>query len=381
MDAITLFAGAGGADIGLQRAGVKHLACVEGDVNACATLRAAGFPAVHAWIGTPPPGSSLTGWRWDGGPVDLLWASPPCQPYSQAGKQLGADDPRDGWPATLEAIRQIRPRWVIVENVGGSPIDAWAAELGPSLFRPGLYPHVSTRFLDAADWGLPSHRRREFLVAGPQPYRWPEPTHAGPGAPVEARRRLLPWVGFGEALGLVDEVGVVRATRLSEAHKPVAQRELQAICGPCQCIGASYSGTLAGQPFVVPTRHYLIPGNGGNLPAPRCDSDPAHTVTASCPQYLLLPSASVMTTEGKGTRASAASGFTFNGGPDRASDSLFLATGRRRLTWQECATLVGFPDGYPFQGTIEARYRQVGNAVAPIMAQVLAANLISQEEP
>ena len=96
MNAITLFAGAGGADLGMQRAGVKHLACVEGDAIACATLAAAGFPAVHAWIGTPPPGSGLTGWRWDGGPVDLLWASPPCQPYSRAGKQLGVADPRDG---------------------------------------------------------------------------------------------------------------------------------------------------------------------------------------------------------------------------------------------------------------------------------------------
>jgi DNA (cytosine-5)-methyltransferase 1 len=331
MRTLTLFAGAGGADIGLQRAGVQHLACIEGDANACATLRAAGFQAVHAWIGTPPPGSSLTGWWWDGGPVDLLWASPPCQPYSFAGDRLGADDPRDGWPATLEAIRTIRPRWVIIENVGGSPIEAWAADLGPSMFRPGLYPHVSTRFLDAADWGLPSHRRREFLVAGPTPYRWPEPTHCGPDAPVAARMRLLPWVGFGEALGI----------------------------GP----GAT-----------------MLPGNGGHLPAPRCASEPAHTVTGSCPQYLMQPAAGVCTTEVKGTRASASSGFTFSGGPDRASDSLFLATGRRRLTWQECATLVGFPDGYPFQGTIEARYRQVGNAVAPIMAEVLARS-IPREAP
>jgi DNA (cytosine-5)-methyltransferase 1 len=326
MRTLTLFAGAGGADIGLQAAGCHHIACVEGDRTAVATLVAAGFPGVHGWIGTPPPGSDVPAWAWDGLPVDLLWASPPCQPYSAAGKQLGADDPRDGWPATLDTIRRVRPTWVIVENVGGAPVESWAADLGPLMFRAGLYPHVATRFLDAADWGLPSHRRREFLVAGPAPYRWPEPTHCGPDAPVAARRRLLPWNGFGAALGLTDD-------------------------------------------------HHMLPGNGGNLPAPRCDSDPAHTVTASCPQYLMLPSAGVCTTEVKGTRASAASGFTFNGGPDRASDSLFLATGRRRLTWQECATLVGFPDGYPFQGTIEARYRQVGNAVAPIMAQVLATNL------
>lgn len=331
--ALTLFAGAGGADLGMRRAGVEHIACVEGDATACATLVAAGFPAVHAWIGTPPPGSDVPAWTWDGSPVDLLWASPPCQPYSAAGKMLGADDPRDGWPATLATIRRVRPTWVIIENVGGAPIEEWAAELRGSMFRPGLYPHVATRFLDAADWGLPSHRRREFLVAGPVPYRWPEPTHAGPGAPVEARRRLLPWVGMGEALNLP----------LDARYHPMG------------------------------TTSQFTPPEG--FPT----TEPAGCMTTKGNQYLRLPAAGVCTTEEKGTRASAASGFTFNGGPDRASDSLFLATGRRRLTWQESAKLVGFPDDYPFQGTIGAKYRQVGNAVAPVMAEVLARQVMASE--
>ena len=59
MICLTLFAGAGGADIGLSRAGFSHIACVEGDATACATLRAAGFPAVHGWIGTPPTTTHL----------------------------------------------------------------------------------------------------------------------------------------------------------------------------------------------------------------------------------------------------------------------------------------------------------------------------------
>ena len=328
MNAITLFAGAGGADLGMRAAGVQHLACVEGWATACETLKAAGFPAVNAWIGE---GGALPAWQWEGGAVDLLWASPPCQPYSAAGKRLGADDPRDGWPATLEAIRTVRPRWVIIENVGGAPVESWAADLGGSMFRAGLYAHVSYRTLDAADWGLPSHRVRQFLVAGPKPYRWPEPTHCGPDAPVGARVRLLPWVGFGEALGLVDVVARQdRGAGMMERHgEPTAIQ-------PGQPMGQLRCG-----------------GQGG---------------------YLLLfqPSAGVCTTEEKGTRASAASGFTFNGGPDRASDSLFLATGRRRLTWQECAVLLGFPADYPFAGGIGAKYRQIGNAVAPVVAEALA---------
>jgi site-specific DNA-cytosine methylase len=57
--------------------------------------------------------------------------------------------------------------------------------------------------------------------------------------------------------------------------------------------------------------------------------------------------------------------------PMRASDTTWRRIGRRRLTWQECAILQGFPLGYPFQGTIRQKYQQIGNAVPPILARVL----------
>ena len=315
MNALTLFAGAGGADLGLRRAGFAHLACVEGDATACATLRAAGFPAVHAWIGGPGP-DGQPAWQWDGTPVDLLWASPPCQPYSRAGKRLGASDARDGWPATLATVAEVRPRWVVIENVRGAPVDQWERELR------ALGYTTSSALLDAADWGLPSHRTRWYLVAGPRGYRWPDPTHYGPQVPWLVRGQRLPWVGFGDALGVSGQV---------------------------------------------------LPGNGGNLPVPRDPADPAHTVTAQTSMYLLsLPARAVAATEVKGTNYRATGSPQ---GPMQASDSLHLATGRRRLTWQECATLVGFPADYPFQGTSEARYRQIGNAVAPVMAEALGQSI------
>lgn len=315
VNVLTLFAGAGGADIGLSRAGFKHLACVEADKHACATLTAAEFPAVRAWIGDGPlRPADVPVWAHDGQPVGLLWASPPCQPYSRAGSQAGADDGRDGWPATLAAIREIRPRWVVVENVVGAPVEAWTDALRP------LYPWVGAWRADAVDWGLPSHRDRWYLVAGPRAVEWPRPTHYGPKVPWLLRAGKRPWVSFGDALGLVAAV--------------------------------------------------LSPGNGGNIPMPRTPEQPAHTVASCVRHYLEAPSPCVSATEQKGHtnphldrgRASPI---------QRASDALFLGTGRRALTPAECAVLCGFPDGYPFQGPKYAHYRQIGNCVAPVMAEVL----------
>ena len=87
--------------------------------------------------------------------------------------------------------------------------------------------------------------------------------------------------------------------------------------------------------------------------------------------------------EVKGTRGKSMSGKTKSGrqrgGIDRASDVLWLATGRRRLTVEECAKLMDFPDGHPFVGTKTSRYRQVGNAVTPIVAQRIAEQIMKSK--
>lgn len=98
---------------------------------------------------------------------------------------------------------------------------------------------------------------------------------------------------------------------------------------------------------------------------------PGHGRAATEPDRLDQPAPTVTTQEAKGTRASRSSGYDFHGGPDRASDAAFLATGRRRLTVAECAVLQDFRPDYPFKGTKEAKYRQVGNAVPPGLARAL----------
>ena len=178
---VELFAGAGGAALGLREAGIEALACVEWDPNACAILRAAGFPAVEADV-------RAVDWSPWAGNVDLLWASPPCQAFSLAGKRLGAADERNGWPWTWEAIDALRaagigPKAVLCENVKGILSHAAAAKCGKGREPkpeacPGCYwtsailvearrrfAHVEWRLLDAADFGVPQRRMRVILAA------------------------------------------------------------------------------------------------------------------------------------------------------------------------------------------------------------------------
>jgi DNA (cytosine-5)-methyltransferase 1 len=97
---------------------------------------------------------------------------------------------------------------------------------------------------------------------------------------------------------------------------------------------------------------------------------------ATEPQWLGRPSPTVMTTEVKGTRANARSCWTFNGGPDRVSDALFLALGRRRASIEECMILQGFPQDMVMCGTVEDKYRLLGNAVPPPMARMIGEEIL-----
>lgn len=97
------------------------------------------------------------------GVADIITAGFPCQPFSAAGPMLGADDPRNMWPATAECLRLIRPRFALLENV-------------PDLLTSGYYGRIlgdlSEMGMDAI-WGVfsacaagaPHTRERLFILA------------------------------------------------------------------------------------------------------------------------------------------------------------------------------------------------------------------------
>jgi len=100
------------------------------------------------------------------GTIDILTGGFPCQPYSQAGKRKGKDDDRHLWPHMLRAIREIKPRWVVGENVfgltnwnGGVVLEEVCAELEAEGYS------VQPFIIPAAAVGAPHRRDRVWIVA------------------------------------------------------------------------------------------------------------------------------------------------------------------------------------------------------------------------
>ncbi len=98
--------------------------------------------------------------------IDILTGGFPCQPYSQAGKRLGKEDSRHLWPEMLRAIREIKPTWVVGENVYG--LVNWSGglvfeEVQTDLEKEGY--EVQPVILPAASVNAPHKRDRIWFIA------------------------------------------------------------------------------------------------------------------------------------------------------------------------------------------------------------------------
>ena len=118
----------------------------------------------HHWPDVPNYGD-VTNIDWSTmPPVDILTGGYPCQPFSQAGQRKGTTDERHLWPYVREAIRVLRPRLTILENVAGHRSLGFDRVLG-DMAEDGL--HVRWTSIRASDIGAPHHRERLFILATP----------------------------------------------------------------------------------------------------------------------------------------------------------------------------------------------------------------------
>lgn len=182
--------------MGVTRAGFQHASIVEHDQWCCETInhnRLRRTRPIAEWPSVSP--TDIRHIRFDRftTDIDLISGGPPCQPFSLGGKHVGHSDARNLFPDLVRAVRVLRPRAVIVENVKGllrKSFDPYFKYILLTLTYPALIPasnegwtqhmarlerhhtsggeleyRVDFELLNAANYGVPQRRERVFIVA------------------------------------------------------------------------------------------------------------------------------------------------------------------------------------------------------------------------
>ena len=378
--AIDLFAGCGGLSLGLSRAGYVVEAANELDAwaaetyiqNHAATKLLQGD--IRNW--------STEYWRQNyGGAIDLIAGGPPCQGFSVSGKRQYGHVP-DGnslVEAFLDVVEAVMPRMVLIENVSG---------FRTGQIRPGVRVltlvqqklqdfgyHVYAATLQAAEFGVPSIRSRFFLVASKDRFvgsPFPEPCyHQGAkGKPalrtVEEAIGDLPPLAAGE--------GHEGPQRYGAPAQNAYQRRMRS-----RSPGVFNHVAMKHTPRLVERFEQIRPGQCSYRIGRHSKADEIVTVYKSNNQRLH---------------------------PDRPSLCItanFQSTyihphQHRNLTAREAARLMTFPDTFVFQGKrtqmssgflkkygrehedFLSQYNQIGNAVPPLLAEMIASSLLGSTE-
>jgi DNA (cytosine-5)-methyltransferase 1 len=346
---VSLFSGAGGLDVGLERAGWDLTIATDWSIDSMETLRQSrdreipvrGRATTHLaktrlleanvaelTAADLRPPRAMTGWR-----PDLLAGGPPCQPWSSAGHQKGLNDPRGQLIAhMLRLVDELRPRFLLMENVRGLVTAVGATGTPGEVLRSiqadlgalGYASRVAT--LNAADFGAAQRRVRLFLLATAdhQLPTFPSPTHDR-----QSRDGLKPWVTLGEALSAL---GPPEKAEIVTPSGPRAEALLGLTPGTGIKTGGKIMNNRPGGQWGYRQDSFLA-----DL------SLPARTIrAATTPDWVRLPDQPM-----------------------------------RRLTWRECAALQGFPTEWAFVGGTASLFQQIGNAVQVDIAEVIGERILS----
>ena len=347
LTAVSLFSGAGGLDIGLEQAGFEVVSMVEADADCVLTLKAnqgrrigtAGGTwsayeharILHRNIEEITIGDLVR----TNENIMLLVGGPPCQPFSFCGKMRSLEDPRGNlFEHFVRLTKELLPPLILLENVQGL-----VTAKGPQGVPGEVLAMVRSRFeelgygtrvalLNAADYGVPQRRVRFFMIASrhePLP-SFPEPNHAK-----DASDGLLfglkRWVNLGETLSDLPPPDVADTVR----PKPRMEEKL---------LG-------------------LKPGTGLKTAGIREANRPSGHWGYRQDSFLADPNLPSRTIRSAAT-----------------PDWIFDRDGKlRRLTWRECAVLQSFPSDWEFIGGRTSKFKQIGNAVPPLLSHGIALSL------
>lgn len=163
MRALSLFSGGGGLDLAAEMAGIDIVGQVEYE-PACIKVLERHWPDTARWEDVKNVRGTDVIARC--GHIDIIFGGFPCQPHSVAGKRKASSDERDLWPEYARLIREIKPRWVVGENVPGlltSEDGRFFGAILRDLAEMGY--DAGWGVWGAADVGAPHKRDRVFIVA------------------------------------------------------------------------------------------------------------------------------------------------------------------------------------------------------------------------
>lgn len=295
------FAGGGGASTGMELATGKPVAIAINHDPAAILMHRTNHPYTEhlqasVWDVDP---EKVTGGR----PVGLAWFSPDCKHFSKAkGSALVDRNIRGLAWIVLRWAGTVRPRVIILENVEefqtwgpvrkGKPIKKKSGET----FRKwkqqlsDLGYEIDQRELVAADFGVPTTRKRFYLIArcDGKPIVWPEPTHAPRDSDAVKNGKKKPWKSAAEIIDWNQPMYSIFSTRAEIKEKfgvnvvrPLADNTMRRIIR-----GVDKFTLKSGQPFLVPTGYGE---RSGQKPRVHNISDPLPTVVSSGKHNLVRP--------------------------------------------------------------------------------------------
>jgi DNA (cytosine-5)-methyltransferase 1 len=356
--AADLFCGAGGISLGLERAGATVVFAVDNDPEAVETHRHHFGGLVTDYDLSDPDRVAAVGELLRDLKIDVIAGGPPCQPFSKAGRSMvrhrvrnGHADPhherRDLWRAFLELVDLTRPRAVLMENVPDMALDREMFILRSMVEELESWGYaVEERVVDTWRYGVPQFRQRLILVALRDGVRFDWPS--------ESADRVSVWNAIGD---LPEVDGGWRPPGGADGY-------------------TTYDGPLTR--FQMTMREGIPPKEAGrvydHITRPvREDDARAFEIMTSRTRYSDLPK------EFKRYRDD-----IFDDKYKRldendlsrtitahiAKDGYWYIHPRqnRTITVREAARLQTFPDWFRCAGPPSAAFRQIGNAVPPLLA-------------
>ena len=365
--AVDLFSGAGGLSAGVELAGWTTAAAVDFDERALESHKA-NFPGLSLKmnLGDPAERDRLEEIL-KPAKIDLVAGGPPCQPFSRAGRNKIRDlvkhhgrDPEDRrkelWSAYLDMVKRINPRAVLMENVPdmGLHDDFFVIRtIEEELEELGYATQV--RLVDAWHYGVPQHRKRLILLARKDvdEFVWRKP---------DPKRTTL-----RDAIGDLPKLKVVATERVGERKQP-------------------YQKPRNLSPFAKKMREKATRGLIWDHMTRRVRKDDYRIfeVMESDTKYSDLHEK--LTEDEKEYQRYSAEKYTDKYKKLAWSELSRTITAHiakdgywyihpaqpRTLTVREAARVQTFPDHFRFAGTRSDAFRQIGNAVPPLLGEAAA---------